>query len=512
MADVLANYVKFLRGTPTAYNNLAQKDSDTLYFVAEKDATTGKLYLGEVLISGSLNEEGVAKYLSELSDVDTSGAVQNSILGFDSAAQKWVVMDVNDLVNVSLMSGATAEADGASGLVPAPAVGQEDYYLSGDGTWKPLEIPEVSKTQVFEAEVVISADETTGEEVSRETHEAAIARVVGEKVPVVGDIAIVKELIANDKYQHTAYIHNGSAWTAMDGNYNAANVYFDEDFVFTKAIGTVTIPSSGSTTVAAEGKSVKQFFASLFAAESEPSVTKPSVSSLVLSKAGDYEAGTVLTGLTYSCSFEDGKYQYGPEPTGSTVSAWNVTDNAGNAVGTTASGDVADLTVTGDTNYYLNATATYTDGVYAKTNLGNTSTTKYIKGATTATKPSSAITGYWKYFYEVIDTSVKGDIAGNITSDFIRGLANSAKYAAGDIEFGAHSGAKALVFACPASKAGITAAIMPSALQSPIPWVDGSPFTVSVEGVTDAVSTNYNVWIYEPAAIDATETYKITLG
>ena len=37
-------------------------------------------------------------------------------------------------------------------------------------------------------------------------------------------------------------------------------------------------------------------------------------------------------------------------------------------------------------------------------------------------------------------------------------------------------------------------------------------FTVSVEGATDAVSTNYNVWIYEPASIDATETYKITLG
>ena len=53
---------------------------------------------------------------------------------------------------------------------------------------------------------------------------------------------------------------------------------------------------------------------------------------------------------------------------------------------------------------------------------------------------------------------------------------------------------------------------MPSALQSPIPWINGSPFTVSVEGATNAVSTNYNVWIYEPASIDASETYKITLG
>jgi hypothetical protein len=73
MADV-ANYVKFLRGTPTAYNNLATKDSDTLYFIAEKDATVGKLYLGSVCIAGSLNEEGLVDYLSELKDVDTSGA------------------------------------------------------------------------------------------------------------------------------------------------------------------------------------------------------------------------------------------------------------------------------------------------------------------------------------------------------------------------------------------------------------------------------------------------------
>lgn len=39
------------------------------------------------------------------------------------------------------MSGATAETDGASGLVPAPAAGDNDKFLSGDGTWK---VPESS--------------------------------------------------------------------------------------------------------------------------------------------------------------------------------------------------------------------------------------------------------------------------------------------------------------------------------------------------------------------------------
>jgi hypothetical protein len=71
----LANYVKFLRGTPTAYNNLAVKDIDTLYFISEEDAITGQLYLGSVLIAGSLNESDLVGYLSKLQDVDTSGTV-----------------------------------------------------------------------------------------------------------------------------------------------------------------------------------------------------------------------------------------------------------------------------------------------------------------------------------------------------------------------------------------------------------------------------------------------------
>lgn len=33
------------------------------------------------------------------------------------------------------MKGATASADGASGLVPAPTKGNEGKYLKGDGTW-----------------------------------------------------------------------------------------------------------------------------------------------------------------------------------------------------------------------------------------------------------------------------------------------------------------------------------------------------------------------------------------
>ena len=49
--SILENYVKFVRGTPAAYNRLESKHSDTLYFIAETDAKVGSLYLGEKLIA-----------------------------------------------------------------------------------------------------------------------------------------------------------------------------------------------------------------------------------------------------------------------------------------------------------------------------------------------------------------------------------------------------------------------------------------------------------------------------
>ena len=53
----MANYVKFYRGTQTAYNNLLLKNDDTLYFVYETDANTGKLYLGSKLIAGAVSSD-----------------------------------------------------------------------------------------------------------------------------------------------------------------------------------------------------------------------------------------------------------------------------------------------------------------------------------------------------------------------------------------------------------------------------------------------------------------------
>lgn len=65
----MANYVKFQRGSEQAYAKLAVKNQDTLYFIYDgNDATAGKLYLGERLISG-IGQGTSVTTLAQLQDV-----------------------------------------------------------------------------------------------------------------------------------------------------------------------------------------------------------------------------------------------------------------------------------------------------------------------------------------------------------------------------------------------------------------------------------------------------------
>jgi hypothetical protein len=59
----------------------------------------------------------------------------------------------------------------------------------------------------------------------------------------------------------------------MDGNYNAENVYFKDDFIFTEPIGTIEIPDNGRTVVAAAGKNLKELFETIFTEEKIPTIT-----------------------------------------------------------------------------------------------------------------------------------------------------------------------------------------------------------------------------------------------
>ena len=131
----MANYVKFMRGTPKAYDDLRIKEMDTLYFISETDAITGKLYVGNKLINSELTFDDLKIYLNKLEDVDLTGAKQNNLLGYDISSGKWIPMEIETLVSIPLMIGATLEQPGKEGLVPAPLIGDQQKFLRGDGTW-----------------------------------------------------------------------------------------------------------------------------------------------------------------------------------------------------------------------------------------------------------------------------------------------------------------------------------------------------------------------------------------
>ena len=117
------NYVKFLRGTPSAYAALSPKDADTLYFITATDATVGKLYLGDILVAGNVTPDGtnIIDSLGELIDVNLAGLQSGQVLGFNGVA--WVPMTLPEAVSGSVMTGATATTAGSAGYVPAPQIG-----------------------------------------------------------------------------------------------------------------------------------------------------------------------------------------------------------------------------------------------------------------------------------------------------------------------------------------------------------------------------------------------------
>ena len=81
----------------------------------------------------------------------------------------------------------------------------------------------------------------------------------------VGDIAINKKTITGDKKEYTAYVWNGAAWEAMDGNYSADNVFMPENMIITEKFGKYDIPSSGSKELTCAGMTIKAFINDAFA-------------------------------------------------------------------------------------------------------------------------------------------------------------------------------------------------------------------------------------------------------
>lgn len=330
---------------------------------------------------------------------------------------------------------------------------------------------------------------------------SAITRVVGEAELHTGDTAIVKREITTGKTSYTAYVYDGS-WKAMDGNYRADNVYFDDDITYTVAIGTLSKPS-GSAKFAAKGKNVEQVLSSLMAQEVNPSKSNPTVSFSSTTGLGTFEIGTTKD-LTYNVALSAGGYTYGPA-TGITAQTWEVSCTGVSEKRTSSLGTFENV-VAEATAKKITAKATYNDGAIPVTNLGNPYPDGQIK-AGSASKDSGTLLGVRYMFWGPMTTD------GTIDSAAVRALGHNKATANGTLAtFGAGAGAVKVVVAVPSDKK-ITKVLMPSALNADVTalFVKQSS-TVQVNGANNYAAAAYNIYVYQPASIDAGETYAVTIG
>ena len=301
----------------------------------------------------------------------------------------------------------------------------------------------------------------------------------------------------------------------MDGNYNAENVYFDEDITITTQIGNITL-TNGQGKIPAKGKNLKETFEAILTKDSKPSVTNPSVSisltgnGTAMNSNQEKEVGTKLT-IGYSMSFKKGSYQYGPD-TGITDSNPSVRDTNGTTA-STKSGSLGDVTIGDSTNYSVTGSVNYTDGTIPYTTLKNECIDKQIK-AGTVSATSIHITGYRNMFYGFVNWD--GDFS-KINSTVIRGLKYAKKVGNGtltDVKATDVTGATACIVAIPqSSKKVVKSVVMPAAMMADATSdYKLQSSTVDVEGANAYTAIPYNVYIYHPAAVGSDEVHRITIG
>ena len=318
--------------------------------------------------------------------------------------------------------------------------------------------------------------------------------------PKKGDIAVVKRLIAAGKYSHTAYVYNGSAWEAADGNYDATNVYFASDLVITADIGVQTIDASGSKTLQTTGKNVKQVLDMIVASEKNPTITQPTAA-INSSNIGTKEVGTNIA-VQYSFATNSGSYQYGPA-TGVTFDNYSVAFDEETL--TTSSGTFKQIQVTDDTNLTITGSVHHSAGVVPKTNLGNDYAAGQIQEKTL--NPSKGtLRGFRGWFYGYKNGSNAIADPNAITSAEVRALSSPATSIPGQIST---NQMKQMFFAIPK---GLRTSVSVADATNGAPQTVTKITDVMVEGANGYQAAAYDVWfVNNAAAASGSAKFNITV-
>lgn len=392
--------------------------------------------------------------------------------------------------------------------------------------WKDLPYIGADEAQVYQTEV-LPADNT-------QTDLEAIAAVVNGAELHNGDSAIVKRAAGTtDKVFYTSYVYNGTTWAAMDGNYDATNVYFSNDITLAGSytqVGNVTKSSNAATgELKAAGKSLADVMQSIFTKELYPA-TGSSINKPTITLSGDADAsgevGSSYTLPTVTLTVSDvGAYTYGPATgikfeagkltlaQGAVASATNKTTNSSDFVANSTMSltatDSATLYTDSAKSYEFNASGSYTQGAAPKTNLGNEldtddSTEEAINawtyripaGSTSATKRTIKRSGYRNMF-------CGGTTEATVNSAVVRGFTakknSKPTTEAAALEFEAAGGSTKVICAFPNGWTGT-----PYFEMFGLAWAENSNFKAkSNVDVADARGTN------EDGTLNGAISYKI---
>lgn len=499
-----------MRGTPEAFAKLATKDKDTLYFISAEDADDGVLYLGSKLISGE-GDNLSASSINELKDVLISENLLNkSFLTYDADKESWVDTPVEKLVFV----GATDTSGGQAGLVPAPDKESTNLFLRSDGTWAAIETTGEN--------IVVENNILTIENVDGSTHEDLIEERVKDLTISNGDIIIVKDLIENGKWQYTAYVYDGINWSAMDGNYNAENVYFKDDIVVTTKIGTIQTLTNGQSTLAAKGKNVKQVLSSLLAERKNPTAVNPVASINLTNPVIHHEVGTKVV-PTWKTTFSEGSYTYGPA-TGVIDSGSQVTStkdtiainiNAGSLNEFT--GSFAEYQIEDDEKYYAYLNYGWHEGTSIPvdnfgdevTDIENNLPIQAVSDETVTS--NDYISGFRKWFKGGLSsTSEEMELTSAVIRESLTGSEDAITACEFELKAADYIGCKRIVIAIPSAASKNITNVLLNFVNITSEFIKQTD-AIDVEGANGYSAKPYDIWIYEPAVIDPTEIYTITI-
>lgn len=321
--------------------------------------------------------------------------------------------------------------------------------------------------------------------------------------PINGDIVIIKDLIPNtNKYIYTIYIYNDnpedtnpSDWVKLTGQYRADDIYFDKDVTLTIDLPGHTLVD-GKKTIPGVGKNLTEIFDSIFAPEKMPKIVPPSIE-VKLNEAGKYQIGTVVT-PTYEVVFNPGSYEFGPD-TEVKLNSVRVVSSTGTTKSTT-SGSFSAITITPDTNFYIEVTVTHSSGTIPMTVKGHNYAEGQIKAGTIKVK-SAAISGFTTSLYYGCKTTVIKP--SDITSDFIKSLNSTATEPdTNTVNMVVPVNTRSIILACPESSGGLEK-IYNETVNADMLEAFGAPTIVKVAGADNKLSSNYAknylVYIYSPA-------------